>query len=120
MLDAATSLGAPFSSQRQFELSGGLTGVPASHTIYSTGAAHFDTFQPNVTQFGILSLDTTRGRLSETARTPLKQNGAFIDTGPSGTAGSDPIQALGSVDQSLALVTGVSNGKKRAKVGVTA
>jgi hypothetical protein len=107
----AVTVGQPFAPTREFQFSGGVTGVPASHTISATGAAHFDTFQPNLTQFGILSLDTTAGRLSETARTALKRNGAFINTGPAGAAGSDPIQALGSIDQSLALVTDVADGK---------
>src|SRR5262249_32186756 len=107
----AVIIGQPFAPTREFQFSGGVAGVPASHTVYATGAAHFDTFQPNVTQFGIIALDTSRDGLSEASRTALKENGAFIDTGPAGTAGSNPIQALGSVDQNLALVTGVANGK---------
>lgn len=107
----AVAVGHPFTSQQQFEMSGGLSGIPASHTIYSTGAAHFDTFTPSLTQFGILNLDTTGGKLTQSGMNPLKQNGQYINIGPPGTASSNPGSALGSVDQSLALETGVANGK---------
>ncbi|SIO31978.1 hypothetical protein SAMN05444166_3755 [Singulisphaera sp. GP187] len=106
----AVAVGQPYPPQRQFELSGGLASVPATHTMFATGAAHFDTFQPNLVQFGVLSLNTG-DQLSETARTPLKQNGNFVNAGPEGSVDSQPPQVLGSVDQNLALVTGVANGK---------
>ena len=106
----AVTVGNPFSPQRQFELSGGLTGVPASRVIDSTGAAHFDTFQPDLTQFGILQIDTSGGQLSEAGRSALLNDGMYINIGPTGTARGAPFNALGSLDQSLALVTGVSDG----------
>jgi hypothetical protein len=107
----AVAVGASFTPQREFEFSGGVSGVAASNTIYVTGAAHFDTFQPNLTQVGILALNTTGGQLRESSRTALTSNGIDINAGPMGTARSMPFQALGSIDQSLALVTGVSNGQ---------
>jgi len=107
----AVAIGQPYAPQRQFELSGGLASVPANPTMFATGAAHFDTFQPNLVQYGILSLDTDDGKLSETARTALKQGGNFVDVGPEGSVDQLPPQALGSIDQSLALVRGVADGK---------
>lgn len=106
----AVAVGQPFVPERQFELSGGMASVPASETMYATGAAHFDTFQPNVLQYGVLSLDTSEP-LTETARTALKVNGNFVNAGPEGSVDTLPPQVLGSVDQSLALITGVANGK---------
>jgi hypothetical protein len=104
-------IGAAFSPQREFGFSGGMSGVAGSNTIYATGAAFFDTFQPNLTQAGVMALNTTGGKLSESSRTAIKSNGNFVNAGPLGTAQSNPTNALGSIDQSLALVTGVSNGK---------
>ena len=107
----AVAVGSAFTPQRQFEFSGGLTGVAGSNTIYSVGAAHFDTFQPDLNQAGILALSTAGGQLTESSRTALKNKGNFINAGPDGAAQSMPFAALGSIDQSLALVTGVSNGQ---------
>ncbi|MGE5756170.1 MAG: hypothetical protein ACM35G_10725 [Planctomycetaceae bacterium] len=107
----AVPVGRPLAPRRQFELAGGLTGVTASNTIYAAGAAHFDTSQPDLTQAGLLAVDTTGGRLRESSRTALMgSDGSFINAGPSGTTPSHPVAALGSVDQDLALVTGVVNG----------
>jgi hypothetical protein len=107
----AVAQGAAFSPQREFAFSGGMTGVAGQNTIYATGAAFFDTFQPNLTQQGVLALNAAGGRLSESSRTALKNNGNFINAGPLGTAQKSPFMALGSIDQNLALVSGVSNGK---------
>jgi len=107
----AVTVGNPFSPRQQFELSGGLTGIPASRVIYSTGAAHFDTFQPDVTQLGILQMDTSGGQLREAGRSALLNGGSYINIGPTGTARGAPFSALGSLDQDLALVTGVSDGR---------
>ncbi len=107
----AVTVGNPFSPQQQLELSGGLTGVPASRVIDSTGAAHFDTFQPDLTQLGILRMDTSGGQLREAGRSALLNGGSYINIGPTGTARGAPFDALGSLDQDLALVTGVSDGR---------
>ncbi len=52
-----------------------------------------------------------RSRLPRQARTALKVNGNFVNAGPEGSVDTLPPQVLGSVDQSLALITGVANGK---------
>ncbi len=103
----AVAVGSPFTPTREFLLTAGLGSVPASNTLYATGAAFFDTFQPGLTQFGILSMNTRGDKLGESARTELLFNGKSVNTG------SPPplTQAFGSVDQALALVTGVSNGR---------
>jgi hypothetical protein len=106
----AVPVGNVFPPQRQFNLAGDLTGVAASDTIYATGAAHFDTFQPDQFQVGFLAVDASGRQLSESGRTAFKPKGSFIDIGPTGTATSNPLQALGSVDQNLAIVTNVANG----------
>jgi hypothetical protein len=103
----AVAVGSPFTPTRQFMLTAGLGSVPASNTLYATGSAHFDTFQPDQTQVGILSVSTRGDRLTETARTELLFNGKPVNTGT-----PPPLTpAFGSVDQKLALVTGVSNGQ---------
>lgn len=107
----AVATSQPFAPQQQFELSGGLASVPATDTMYATGAAHFDTFQPNLVQYGVLGIDTSGNRLDESSRTALKVRGNFVNAGPEGSVDSQPPQVLGSVDQSLALVTGVVDGK---------
>jgi hypothetical protein len=106
----AVTVGAPYAPQRQFELAGDLSGVAASDTIYATGAAHFDTFQPDLFQAGILAVNAQGRQLSELTRTALKSKGSFINVGPTGAAASNPYQALGSVDQNLAVVSSVANG----------
>jgi hypothetical protein len=107
----AVPIGSPFSPTRQFQLSGDLTGVAASNTIYAPGAAHFDSFQPDLFQAGLLSVSTGGGKLGESARTALTSQGAEIDISPPGSNLISPPQAFGSVDQNLALVTGVANGQ---------
>jgi hypothetical protein len=109
----AVAAGAPFAPQREFELSGGVTGLAGSDTIYSTGAGHFDTAQPDRTQVGIIAFSTAGGTFRETSRTALPGPSGvpFIDAGPRGTAHSLPVQALGSVDGDLALVTNVAKGQ---------
>jgi hypothetical protein len=107
----AVPIDKPFAPQRQFELAGDLTGVAASNTIDAIGAAHFDTFQPDMFQAGILAVDTSENQLRESSRTVLRgNNGSLIAVVPSGTASPNPFQALGSIDQKLALVTAVVNG----------
>jgi hypothetical protein len=107
----AVPTSAPFAPQREFALSGGVTGLPASNVIYATGAAHFDTFQPDLTQVGILAFTTSGTQIRESSRLPVPGVGTpFINAGPPGTAQQNPIRALGSIDGNLALVTGVLDG----------
>jgi hypothetical protein len=105
-----------FTPQREFAFTGGLTGVAGQNTVYETGAGFFDTAQPNLTQQGIMAISVGNTRLSESSRTALKSNGNFINAGPLGMAQTMPFMALGSIDQNLALVTGVSNGKNNVSL----
>jgi len=113
----AVPLGSAYTPQNAFFPTGGLAGVPASVNMYASGAAHFNTYQPNQVQFGYLTLSTytynttTTGstisnRLSETARTPVQPYANVDLTQP---ANQLPGQTLGSVDQALARVTGLVN-----------
>jgi len=119
----AVAIGAAYAPTREFELSGGLTGLAGTDTIYATGAAHFDTFQPDRTQAGLLALNAAgAGPLAETARAALPGPAGGPDAGPAGTARKTPTNALGSVEGDLALVTGVVNGKNTVNLfsaGVT-
>jgi len=119
----AVAIGAAYAPTREFELSGGLTGLAGTDTIYATGAAHFDTFQPDRTQAGLLALNAAgAGPLAETARAALSGPPGGPDAGPAGTARKTPTNALGSVEGDLALVTGVVNGKNTVNLfsaGVT-
>jgi len=105
----AVPLGPAFAPQREFELSGGATGVAGTETVYLTGAAHFDSFQPNLTQFGIMALSTGNNNLTELSRTAVTSPKSIVNTGPPGSAKGNPINALGSVDQTLALITDSQN-----------
>ena len=68
IIDVTTSLdsgsvkpvGVPYSSGRDFGLSGGMTGIPGSSTLFTAGGAFFDTFQPFQPEFGLASLSPTR------------------------------------------------------------
>ena len=103
----AVTTGSAFEPGREFFLTGGATGVAGLATAYLTGAAHFDSFQPNQFQFGVLAVNAASDHLSETKRTQV--------TSPSSLSPVDPnnpqTEAFGSLDESLALVTGVSDGK---------
>ncbi|MEO6811722.1 MAG: hypothetical protein ABI353_21645, partial [Isosphaeraceae bacterium] len=93
----AVPTSAPFSPQREFGLSGGVTGLPASNIIYASGAALFDTFQPDLTQVGILAFSTSGAQIRETSRLPVPgTNTPYINAGPAGTAQQFPVRALGS------------------------
>jgi len=98
-----------------FTLLGGLTGVSGSNNLFATVAATFDSFQPNVPLLGIQAFGTgqvltTPGHgttfsynLSTGNSTALIQRGAYTNV-PS------PPPALGSIDQSLALVAPAASG----------
>jgi hypothetical protein len=97
-------------------------------TLFAAGSGHFDQFQPDQFQLGIASLNpsvpnaTSAGAaLTESSRAELTGNGIGKSTpgtivtdplgatlpgqGPTLPAGN-PNNALGNVDQSLALITG--------------
>lgn len=95
---------APFTPTRDFTLSGGATGVAGLSNGFLTGAAFFDSFQPTTTEFGVLTVNTVKDQLVETARTAVTSPSSIVSNVP---PTNTPI-ALGSVDQSLALVTAVN------------
>lgn len=102
----AVALGRPYNPQGQFAFSNGATGIPGSQTLFVTGSAYFNTLQPFTTQFGILSLKaSTSGQLSSAGES------AVLPYQNVERPGTLPPAPLGSVDQNLALLTGVSNGK---------
>ncbi len=104
----AVAMGSPYTPLQQFQLSGGLTGLSGSDGIYASGAAHFDTFQPNNIQLGLLGLNATTSTLVESGRAALPN--AKAPGGVNAPAGPLANQGLGSVDQDLAQVTGLGNG----------
>ena len=113
-----------FSPAAGFTLLGGLTGLPGSTSVTATVAAFFDSFQPTQLELGTQSINTTRvttpKRRSEPSElkyafTPgtasaVTQNGAYVPATPNFPAPTVPGAALGSIDQSTALVNGISNG----------
>ena len=102
----AVVVGQPFNAAGQFSYSGGLTGIPASQTIFATGAAHFNTFQPDATQFGVAQLSTTGGIVRSSGMSAVLTQGAYQNIDPANVP-----SAVGSIDQNLAVVTGVSGGQ---------
>jgi hypothetical protein len=107
----AVPTSSPFSPTREFNFSGGLTGIAGSNTIYATGAGFFDTSQPNLTQAGAMAISVGTTKLTESSRQAIKNAGNFINTGPIGPGQILPFQAVGSIDQNLAAVTSVGKGK---------
>ena len=111
----AVPLGAAYTPQNAFTPIGGLTGVPGSNSIFASGAAHFNSFQPDQVQLAYLTMSTytytttTDGTtfkygLAETARTAITPYTNVDLTQP---ASQLPAQGLGSIDQALAGVTGL-------------
>ncbi len=115
-----------FNPQAQFTLLGGLTSSPGTNTVFGTIAAHLDTTQPDMLQLGIQAVSTAavpsiKGQgsvftnaLGAEASTSIQVAGAYINVplsppppppaGPNPPVTSPPGPALGSIDQSLALV----------------
>jgi hypothetical protein len=110
-------LGSAYMPPAGFTLLGGLTGIPASNNLYSTVAATFNTFQPLQTQLGIQTIGTFNvlgipgkriisfDKFSTGASTGLTQMGAFMPI-----SSTPPGPALGSIDQSLALLAAPASG----------
>jgi hypothetical protein len=106
----AVAIGSAFTPSNEFTFAGGLTGVAGENTVYATGSAFFNTQTPNLIDAGVMAISVPRsGKLSESSRTALKSNGSFIVTGSQTTPPVFPFQGIGSIDQSLALLTGLSN-----------
>jgi hypothetical protein len=104
----AVPLGMAFTPDREFQLTGGASGIAGTELIFASGAAHFDTFQPNLNQFGVLAMRTVGGELNEVNREAYP---GFIDAGPTGMLNPNPFTGFGSIDGSLAQLTGVTAGK---------
>ena len=112
----------PFIPPPQFTLLGGLTSSPGNNSVFATIAAHLDSTQPDMTQGGILDVDTASvttvkgqgsvfsNQLFALASTAVKEQGAFVNIPAVQPATGPPGQALGSIDQTLALVTSASGG----------
>jgi hypothetical protein len=112
----------PFTPQAQFTLLGGLTSSPGSNLIFATFAGHLDSTQPNMTQLGVQAISTTAvntvkgqgsvltNQFTGLADEPVKELGAYVNVAPNQPATSPPGPALGSIDQSQALVLSASNG----------
>ena len=109
----AVPTGPAFVPTRQLSLAGDATGLPGSDTLYASAVAHFDTFQPDNFQVGVetLALSPKRGGLSETARTALNASAGYVPAGPLGTPSADPAAGLGGIENSLARLNGVVNGR---------
>lgn len=107
----------PYASTRAFGLSGGMTGIPGSSTLFAMGGGHFDQYQPLQFQLGISSLTpnlptaaTAGAALSEASRAAVTVNGQNVITDAHGAHGAHGAQlnnALGSLGQALTLDTGV-------------
>ena len=112
----------PFTPQAEFTLLGGLTSSPGTNFVFASVAAHLDSTQPAQTQLGIQAVSTAvvstvKGQgsvfsnlLTGSANTAVKEGNAFVNVPAAQPATSPPGPALGSIDQSLALVLGASGG----------
>jgi hypothetical protein len=97
-----------------FSLVGGLTGLVGTNEVFATVAATFNTFQPNVTQLGLLTVATSTGVPQPSGAFELVHGFSTVSQKPIQTAGSfTPVNPadnpqligvpLGSFDSSLAL-----------------
>src|SRR5262249_15465958 len=118
---------APFVTPSEVTPLGGLTGVAGSNNLYATVAAHFSTVQPDQVQLGISAIGTLSvsaspqgtqvfNQFSVISRTGLTTNGSFTPVQVHPTPADQIGTALGSVDQNLALDTGVSGGANVVKL----
>ncbi|QDV38784.1 hypothetical protein [Tautonia plasticadhaerens] len=93
----------PFEPTREFDFLGGATGTPGFDPLAVLGRGFFDEFQPNTEILGAMELDTTGPRLDELDRVGAP---GLPDAPPAGTD-----EALGSIDQLVARVVGVADGR---------
>lgn len=115
----AVAVGAPYFPARGFQLVGGATGTAGSDAVVFFGAAHFDSFQPDFYQAGLLGARTSAtGRLTEGGRTQINAPAIPPQTLPDPGGGvqtltgvaADPTDfnqftAVGGIEQSVAVVT---------------
>jgi len=99
----AVTIGRTFNPSNDFLLSGGASGLAGTNLVFFTGAAHFNSFQPLQYQAGVMTTNLYKGVIIPSARTQTSTTNL-------GTTPGDPTQALGSIDQALALVTATSGG----------
>ncbi len=108
----AVKIDGSFVPTREFTLDGGATGLPGSDVIYVSGAGHFDPNQPNLNQFGMMTLTPSGAGFKESSRTAIPGIGTpYINAGPTGMLLPSPFGGLGSVDSELAQITGQAGGK---------
>ncbi|RUL88681.1 hypothetical protein [Tautonia sociabilis] len=100
---AAVPTTAPFVPTRDFDFLGGATGNPGFDPLVVLGRGFFDQYQPDTEILGGMEINTTQARLTELARVGAP------GLPPAPPPGSD--EALGSVDQLVARVVGVVDGK---------
>lgn len=106
----AVAVGMPYSPKNGFNQTGGVTGVSASNAVATVGAAHFNTFTPDLFKAGFLGASISNAGLAEAARSQISapvMGSTITNAQPSYTAFA-PFQALGSIEQNLALWTGSS------------
>ena len=108
-------LGLPYASANAFGMSGGMASIPGSSVLFTAGGAHFNTYQPNVFELGAASLNPigTTGSLatatfSESTRNALTSGGINTVTDAHGATAASKNDALSSINESLALITGAS------------
>jgi hypothetical protein len=122
-IDVAASLRSPtaqavtlatYNPPPGFSLVGGLTGLPGSNRAYATIAATFNTFQPTVTQLGLLTASATQAapstggglklinRFSTDSTKAFQTFGSFVPVNPSSNPGLIGVP-VGSVDSNLAV-----------------
>jgi hypothetical protein len=107
----AVQLGPTFTPQREFLFNGGAAGAAGSDLLYADGSGHFDTAQPNLFQFGTMSLAPSGLGFREQARVALPGlTSPFQNAGATGLDPS-PVFGLGSIDTQLARLAGVVNGR---------
>ena len=99
-----------------FSLVGGLTGVVGTNQVYPTVAAIFNSFQPTVTQLGLLTAGTSVAdtnpsgglvlvrQFTTVSEKAIQPNGSFVPVSPSNNPMLTGVPE-GSVDSSLALNT---------------
>ncbi|MBV8310536.1 MAG: hypothetical protein JO344_09150, partial [Planctomycetaceae bacterium] len=99
-----------------FSLVGGLTGVVGTNQVYPTVAAVFNSFQPSVTQLGLLTAGTSVAdtnpsgglvlvrQFTTVSEKAIQPGGAYVPVSPSNNPMLTGVPE-GSVDSSLALNT---------------
>lgn len=107
----------PYTPPAGLSLLGGLTGIPGSNNVYTSVAAPFNTLQPLENQLGFLNVSATTTRPNPNGGQDLvnrfgtvQQRAAspFVPI-PAGNPG-DVATAVGSVDRTVAINTGLSDG----------